>query len=92
MSAEGLPEASRVSYDNLKIALTQMLEHMSKREFYNIVMQVQVKSTVKGGPIFKKSCAALWTNGAQTWRQMLMNNWLLATTLASFITPKYSLQ
>ena len=37
---QGLPEESRGSYDNVKIALTQQFKPASKRELYNAELQV----------------------------------------------------
>ena len=40
---QGLPEEARGSYENVKVALTQRFESASKRELYNVELQVRAK-------------------------------------------------
>ena len=45
---QGIPEASRTSYDDLKAALTERFEPASKREFYNAELQIRAKKHSEG--------------------------------------------
>ena len=45
---QGLPEVARTSYDDVKVALLQRFQLVSKQELYNAELQVQAKKHSEG--------------------------------------------
>ena len=56
---QGLPEASRDTYEHVKTALTDRFEPASKRELYNAELQVRMKKPNKGWADFAEELQRL---------------------------------